>query len=96
MRIILIRVLFNLIEITEDVRDSRTCRREITDFFQLKVDFKFAIRADLRQVINRICNGNWRKWVCNAIEDKRKEVGRAMHLRGVLLDAATRGQFSAF
>ena len=49
-----------------------------------------------REVIDRICNGNWRKWVFNAIEDKRKEVGRAMHLRGVVLDAAMRGQFSAF
>jgi len=45
--------------------------------------------------IDRISNGNWRRWVLNAIEDKREDVGRAAHLRGVLLDAAMRGQFSA-
>ena len=45
--------------------------------------------------IDRISNGNWRRWVLNAIEDKREDVGRATHLRGVLLDAAMRGQFSA-
>ena len=44
--------------------------------------------------IDRISNGNWRRWVLNAIEDKREDVGRATHLRGVLLDAAMRGQFS--
>lgn len=46
------------------------------------------------EVIDRISNGNWRRWVLNAIEDKREDVGRATHLRGVLLDAAMRGQFS--
>ena len=45
--------------------------------------------------IDRISNGNWRRWVLSAIEDKREDVGRATHLRGVLLDAAMRGQFSA-
>ena len=45
--------------------------------------------------IDRISNGNWRRWVLNAIEDKREDVGRATHLRGVLLEAAMRGQFSA-
>ncbi len=45
--------------------------------------------------IDRISNGNWKRWVLNAIEDKREDVGRATHLRGVLLDAAMRGQFSA-
>ena len=45
--------------------------------------------------IDRISNGNWRRWVLNAIEDKLEDVGRATHLRGVLLDAAMRGQFSA-
>ena len=45
--------------------------------------------------IDRISNGNWRRWVLNAIEDKRGDVGRATHLRGVLLEAAMRGQFSA-
>ena len=44
--------------------------------------------------IDRISNGNWRRWVLNAIEDKREDVGRATHLTGVLLDAAMRGQFS--
>jgi hypothetical protein len=46
--------------------------------------------------IDRISKGDWKKVVCNAIQDKRKEVGRAMHLRGVVLDAAMRGQISAF
>ena len=45
--------------------------------------------------IDLISDGNWRRWVLNAIEDKREDVGRATHLRGVLLDAAMRGQFSA-
>ena len=45
--------------------------------------------------IDRISNGNWRRWVLNAIEEMREDVGRAAHLRGVLLDAAMRGQFSA-
>ena len=45
--------------------------------------------------IDRISNDNWRQWVLNSIEDKREDVGRATHLRGVLLDAALRGQFSA-
>ena len=45
--------------------------------------------------IDRISNGNWRRWVLNAIEDKREDVGRATHLRGVLLAAAMRGQLHA-
>ena len=45
--------------------------------------------------MDRISNDNWRRWVLNAIEDKLEDVGRATHLRGVLLDAAMRGQFSA-
>ena len=45
--------------------------------------------------IDCVSNGNWKQWVLNAIEDKREDVGRATHLRGVLLDAAMRGQFSA-
>jgi predicted DNA-binding ribbon-helix-helix protein len=45
--------------------------------------------------IDLISDGNWRRWVLNAIEDKHKDVGRATHLRGVLLDAAMRGQLSA-
>ena len=44
--------------------------------------------------IDRISNGNWRRWVLNAIEDKREDVERATHLTGALLDAAMRGQFS--
>jgi predicted DNA-binding ribbon-helix-helix protein len=28
--------------------------------------------------IDRISNGNWRRWVLNAIEDKREDVGRAI------------------
>jgi len=47
------------------------------------------------EAIDRISEGNWREWVCNAIESKREDVGRATHLRGVLLDAAMRGHFSA-
>lgn len=47
------------------------------------------------EAIDRISEGNWREWVRNAIESKREDVGRAAHLRGVLLDAAMRGQFSA-
>ena len=47
------------------------------------------------QAYDRISNLNWRRWVLNAIEDKREDVGRATHLRGVLLEAAMRGQFSA-
>jgi hypothetical protein len=43
--------------------------------------------------IDRISNGNWRELVLNAIEDKREDVGRATYLRGVLPDAAMRGQF---
>jgi len=42
--------------------------------------------------IDLISDGNWRRWVLNTIEDKREDVGRAAHLRGVLLDAAMRGQ----
>lgn len=45
--------------------------------------------------IDRISNGNWRRWVLNAIEDKREDVGRATHLRGMLLEAAMLGQVSA-
>ena len=45
--------------------------------------------------IDRISSDNWRRWVLNAIEDKRADVGRAAHLRGVLLDAAMRGQLKA-
>ena len=41
--------------------------------------------------IDRISNGNWRRWVLNAIEDKRENIGRATHLRSVILDAARRG-----
>jgi len=48
------------------------------------------------EAIDGISKGNWREWVCNAIESKREDVGRAMHLSGVVLDAAMRGQFSAF
>jgi len=47
------------------------------------------------QAYDRISNLNWRRWVLNAIEDKREDVGRATHLRGVLLDAAMRGQLHA-
>ena len=47
------------------------------------------------QAYNRMSNGNWRRWILNAIEDKREDVGRATHLRGVLLDAAMRGQLHA-
>ena len=47
------------------------------------------------EALDRISNDNWRRWVLNAIEDKREDVGRATHLRGVLLDAAMRGQLSA-
>ena len=39
MRIILICMLFNLIEITADARHSWTCRRAITDLIRLKLDF---------------------------------------------------------
>jgi len=46
--------------------------------------------------IVRISNGYWRRWVLNAIEDKREDVGRATHLRSALLDAAMRGQIHAF
>jgi predicted DNA-binding ribbon-helix-helix protein len=45
--------------------------------------------------IDLISAGNWRDWVLDAIEDKREDVGRATHLRGMVLDAAMRGQFSA-
>ena len=44
--------------------------------------------------IDRISNGNWRRWVLNAIEDKRQDVERATYLRGVALDAAMLGQLS--
>ena len=47
------------------------------------------------EAIYLISAGNWRDWVLDAIEDKRKDVGRATHLRGMVLDAAMRGQFSA-
>ena len=39
MRIILILLFFNLMEITADVRHSRTYRRAITDLIRLKLDF---------------------------------------------------------
>ena len=54
-----------------------------------------ALKRFFWDAIDRISNGNWRRWVLNAIEDKREDVGRATHLRGVLLDAAMRGQFQA-
>ena len=54
-----------------------------------------ALERVFGDAIDRISNGNWRRWVLNAIEDKLEDVGRATHLRGVLLDAAMRGQFSA-
>ena len=47
------------------------------------------------EAIDRTSEGNWREWVRNAIESKREDVGRATHLRGVLLDAAMRGQLHA-
>jgi len=47
------------------------------------------------EAIDRISEGNWREWVRNAIESKREDVGRATHLRGVLLDVAMRGQLHA-
>ena len=47
------------------------------------------------EALDDISEGNWRRWVLNAIEDKREDVGRATHLRGVLLDAAMQGQFHA-
>ena len=47
------------------------------------------------EAIDRISEGNWRRWVLDVIEDKREDVGRATHLRGVLLDAAMRGQLQA-
>ena len=46
------------------------------------------------EAIDLISAGNWRDWVLDAIEDKREDVGRATHLRGMVLDAAMRGQFS--
>ena len=45
------------------------------------------------EAIDGISKGNWREWVCNAIESQREDVGRATHLRIVLLEAAMRGQF---
>ena len=39
MRIILIWMLFNLIEITADASHSRTYRRAITDLIRLKLDY---------------------------------------------------------
>ena len=47
------------------------------------------------QAYNRMSNGNWRRWVLNIIDNKQEDVVRATHLRGVLLDAAMRGQFHA-
>ena len=44
---------------------------------------------------SQFSSGKRRLWVLDAIEDKREDVGRATHLRGVLLDAATRGQLQA-
>ena len=54
-----------------------------------------ALERVFGDAIDRISNGNWRRWVLCAIEDKREDVGHATHLRGVLFDAAKRGQFSA-
>ena len=45
--------------------------------------------------IDRISNGNWRRWAVNAISSKRDNAGRATHIRGVLIGAALRVQFSA-
>jgi predicted DNA-binding ribbon-helix-helix protein len=45
--------------------------------------------------IDRISNINWRRWVLNAIEDKREDVGRATYLRSVLFEVAMRGQLHA-
>ena len=54
-----------------------------------------ALERRFWEAIDLISAGNWRDWVLDAIEDKRKDVGRAAHLRGMVLDAAMRGQFSA-
>ena len=54
-----------------------------------------ALERVFGDAIDRISNGNWRRWVLSAIEDKREDVGRATHIRGVLLNAAMRDQFSA-
>ena len=43
------------------------------------------------EAIDSISKGDWKAWVLNAIEERREDVGRAAHLRGVLLDAAMRG-----
>lgn len=44
--------------------------------------------------IDRISNGNWRRWILNAIKDKREDIGRETHLKGLLLDGAMRDEFS--
>ena len=54
-----------------------------------------ALERRFWEAIDLISEGDWKAWVLNAIEEKREDVGRATHLRGVLLDAAMRGQFSA-
>ena len=53
-----------------------------------------ALERVFGDAIDRISNGNWRRWVLNAIEDKRQDVERATYLRGVALDAAMLGQLS--
>jgi hypothetical protein len=95
MRIILIWMLFKLIEITADARHSRKCRRAFTEFNSVEVRLlNTLLERVFWEAIARISNGNWRRWLLNAIEDKREGVGRATHLRGALLDAAMRGPFS--
>ena len=37
-----------------------------------------ALERAFWEAIARISNGNWRRWVLNAIEDKREDVGRAI------------------
>ena len=54
-----------------------------------------ALERRFWEAIDLISAGNWRDLVLDAIEDKREDVGRATHLRGMVLDAAMRGQFSA-
>ena len=44
--------------------------------------------------IDRISNGNWRRWILNAIKDKREDIERETHLKGLLLDGAMRDEFS--
>ena len=54
-----------------------------------------ALERRFWEAIDLISEGDWKAWVLNAIEEKREDVGRATHLRGMVLDAAMRGQFSA-